>query len=64
MGGLIPKVLCFKWFSTSRCKYQEIKAEILNSCLIFISTPSVLCIAKTKELALLFQYFWGELCIS
>ena len=40
----------------SRCKYQKIKAEIFNSCSSRVHLKSK-CIAKTKELALLFQYF-------
>ena len=32
LGGVIPNVLGSQY--TSRCKYQEIKDEILNSCLV------------------------------
>ena len=42
---------------TSRCRYQEIKAEMLVSCstFFFLSTPNVF---NSKELALLFQYLY------
>ena len=43
MGDLILKALCCKYLNTSSCKEQEIKAEILNSRVPFISTPNVFC---------------------
>ena len=60
------KYSVFRYFCLlkNRCKYQEIKAEILNSCFVFIflSQPKCIqCVAKTTELALLFQYFWRGL---
>ena len=49
--GLIQSVICPQLFHTSKCKYQEITAEVLDSSgLIFISRSSTqMCLVNNRN---------------